>query len=327
MVIGIAFRAFKEAITSEEERLEKASKLRNSGHFLEADDLLDQQKRVSDIIQGPIIKRIGNWIDHRAGNVDATECDARIKYMLNKYSEYIKIHQNHTLFSPKGTELRVSILNQLIKVYILFGPHKTPDNSTPLIFTMLSFRETMLFIEYRLAELNSQLRLISFLAESRAQSLSKNIEGFNENRHRIDEILSDCEDVRESMKLRLIDGNSIDVKERSELQLVLKILEKEAFPLPVLTYFKSTGSYIAELLFVKNVTLIDSPSRLIGALRGAPEEEHEEYDRMIKIGLRKTLRDTWEEEREKNPNLCEDYEEISEILRTKLGIDLSEIVT
>ena len=324
MVIGIAFRAFKEAITSEEERLEKASKLRNSGHFLEAEHLLDQNKRTLGIIQGPIFRRIGNWID-RLANEDVTECDARIKYMVEKFFKYFEITKDYPFLSPEGTKLKVSIFNQLIKTYTLFGPHKTDNYVTPLIVRKgdFSLREIMLYIEYTLAQINSQLAVIHHLASSRMKSISDDIEDFNENFHKVDEILCDDEELRESMKLKFINENNCNTKEKLELQSVLKTstMKRSA---SVLTYFKSAGPYITDLLWAQKMLSIDGISRIIFTTQ-IPEGKHEEYDYNAKLECKKQIVEFWKEKREENPNHCEDYNEIREILREKFEIDLPEI--
>ena len=102
----------------------------------------------------------------------------------------------------------------------------------------------MLYIEYTLAQINSQLGVIHHLASSRMKSISGDIEDFNENFHKIDEMLCDDEELRESMKLKFINENNCNTKEKLELQSVLKNLDNEAFPLPVLTYFAGRTSQI-----------------------------------------------------------------------------------
>lgn len=148
MVIGIAFRAFKAAITTEEDRQIKASKLRGCGQFLAAHELLDKSTRREKIIAGPLFSFIGKSV---AGMFEqrVTETDARILYILAKSTERADAYKKRK-DKNQVSEKEISIINQMIKAYVMFPPFKENAQKDSRICSRGNFspKEMQVYLEY-----------------------------------------------------------------------------------------------------------------------------------------------------------------------------------
>ena len=182
----------------------------------------------------------------------------------------------------------------------------------------------MIYVEYLLAAIYAELGVIQFLSESRLQSVTAEIESFDELIHTIDEEKDACEELKKSAKQELTNEYDQNVKVQSEIQSICHVLEKDVFPFPAVTYFKKIGSFIVDLLWMDRILELEY-GKLIDP--DITEEQNKDLNQGLRLETKNDMTALWKQKIEEIPYLFEDYKEIKGILREKFEVVLPEIST
>jgi hypothetical protein len=141
-MLGIVYRAYKQLSTTYEERASKASLLRGSGKFLEAERLEDPEHRLAKVTGGILYTGLMAVADF--AGLDITENDARLRYIINKLQEIDR--------APDDYALHILNCNKLIKMLLMHPPFKENVKSNVLYALKVNHEELLRVLQIHVAQ-------------------------------------------------------------------------------------------------------------------------------------------------------------------------------